>query len=257
MEYPIIIAAIIAFAAVGLLLAGMILRAKKKLATGGACKITINGSVEKEIEAGDTLLAGLSKNEIAIPSPCGGKATCKQCKVQVTDGGGEPAETDKGSFSPKQLREGWRLSCQCKVRSDIGIAIPESFLELKLFKGKVISNKNVATFIKEVIVEIEDPIEYIPGDYLQVYVPPFVTNTGEWEICDEYKTDWEKMGFLGKKLDFTRLDESVIRAYSMASYPAEGKTIKFNVRIATPPKKRLPWGVCSSYLFFSKSRRYG
>ena len=252
MEYTVTVVAVVAFVTIGLLLTMMILTAKKRLSSGAACQITINDSLEKEVDAGETLLAGLARHGIAVPSPCGGKATCKQCKVQVVEGSGDPPETDKATFTVKQLREGWRLSCQCKVRSNLKITLPESFLELKLFKGRVISNNNVATFIKEVAIEVDEPIDYIPGDYLQVYVPPFKTNTSEWLIADKYRTDWKKFRFLEKNINFTSLDENVTRAYSMASYPAEGKKILFNVRLATPPKKSLPWGICSSYLFSLK-----
>lgn len=255
--------AAIAFAAIGVLLSMMILFTKAKLISNAPCKISINDdpSLTKEAQSGSTLLAALSSENIAIPSPCGGKATCKQCKVQVIKGGGEPLETDKGTFSPKELKLGWRLSCQCKVKEDLSIKLPESLLELKMFKARVISNQNVATFIKELVVEIQEgSIEYQPGDYLQFHVKPFKTNTSSWkETMDEkYFEDWEKFHLFDQEIDFTSLPEDVIRAYSMASFPLEGNRLKFNIRIASPPMKEgipikgIPWGICSSYTFSLK-----
>ena len=257
MDLWVTIAAIAAFIGVGLLLTFMILGARAKLVSSELCKIIINESEDltKEVKEGQTLLAALLAQGIAVPSPCGGKATCKQCKVVVTEGAGPPLETDKGSFSPRELREGWRLSCQCKVKGDLHIKVPEALLELKEFTGKVISNDNVATFIKELIVEIDDPPEYQPGDYLQFHVPAYKTNTESWkETMDpKYFGDWEKYQMFGREINYEPI-EPVIRAYSMASYPAEGNQFKFNIRIATPPLKgdelkNVTWGICSSYTF--------
>lgn len=251
-----VLLAVIFFILIGVLLTAMILFTRAKLATDALCKIVINHdeSLTKETEAGTTLLSALTSADIAVPSPCGGKATCKQCRVRVESGGGDPVETDKATFSPKQLRDGWRLSCQCKVRSDLEVLLPESLLELKEFSARVVSNKNVATFIKELAVEIDEPIEYIPGDYLQFHVPEYKTNSSDWKatIDEKYWGDWEKFGFFGAEIDNSHFDEPVVRAYSMASHPAEGKKLLFNIRIATPPKPHLPWGICSSYIFSLK-----
>ncbi len=259
MSIELSIIAIIAFSFIGSLLAGIILFTRKKLVSTAPCRIEINENPEltKEVEGGKTLLAALTEKGIAIPSPCGGKATCKQCRVQVVKGGGDILETDKASFTPKQLREGWRLSCQCKVKHDLGLKLPEALLTLREFKGRVISNQNVATFIKELIVEIPETesLNYVPGDYLQIHVPDFKTNTEDWkETMEEgYYEDWEKLSLFGQNIEFK--DEGVIRAYSMASYPAEGNILKFNVRIALPPiikghlASGISWGTCSSYIF--------
>ncbi len=256
--------AVVAFVGIGLLLAGMILFTRAKLVSTEACKITINEdpSLTKEVAGGQTLLAALSSEGIAVPSPCGGKATCKQCRVQVIDGGGEPLETDKGTFSPKELKAGWRLSCQCKVKEDLHIKLPESMLSLKEFTGKVISNTNVATFIKELVIEIpiEEKPEYQPGDYLQFHVPPFKTNTSDWKATmdEKYFEDWERFGLFDVEIDFSKLPPDVIRAYSMASHPSEANKLMFNIRIASPPfvkgklAKNIPWGICSSYTFSLK-----
>ena len=180
--------------------------------------------------------------------------------MQVEKGGGEILETDKAFFSPKQLRDGWRLSCQCKVRDDIEIKLPEALLTLKEFSGKVVSNENVATFIKELVVELPEFIEYIPGDYLQIHVPNFKTNIDEWKgtMGEKYYADWEAFHLFGAFVEYEEGDEEIARAYSMASHPAEGKLIKFNIRIATPPfvkgtlAKGVRWGVFSTYIFSLK-----
>jgi len=252
---------IVSFVGVGLLLAAMILFAKKHLVMRTECRIGINHKEEltKVVEGGKTLLNTLADEGIALPSPCGGKATCKQCKVQVLEGGGEALETDQASFSPKELREGWRLSCQCKVKDDIEIQVPDGLLTLREFSGKVVSNENVATFIKELVVEVDEKVEYQPGDYVQFHVPSFKTNTDEWKeaIDAKYHEDWEKFQLFGVKIAFDG-EEKCVRAYSMASYPRE-KELKFNVRIATPPivrgkcERGVPWGICSSYIFQLKA----
>lgn len=261
----VVFAAIVAFIAIGVGLAGMILFTKATLVRSEKCHINVNEdeSLSFNTPGGATLLAALTSNGIPIPSPCGGKATCKQCRVQITEGAEPPLETDIGTFSTKQLKEGWRLSCQTKVKQDIHIHIDEHALSVKQWEGTVLSNENVATFIKELAVEVSDEVPYRSGGYLQFHVPPFKTNTEEWkETMDKvYWPDWEHFDLFGKDLDFTHLPEppdEVIRAYSMASYPAEGKKLLFNIRIATPPfvkgkmEEHIPWGICSSYTFSLK-----
>jgi Na+-transporting NADH:ubiquinone oxidoreductase subunit F len=255
--------AVVAFVTIGVFLAGMILFTKAKLVSSEACKITINDNEDltKTTPAGVTLLQALSSNDIQVPSPCGGKATCKQCVVQVTEGATEPLETDKATFTKKELKEGWRLSCQSKVKHDIGIHLDVDSINVEEFEGTVVSNENVATYIKELVIELPEDIHYKSGEYLQFHVPPFKTNTEEWkETMDpKYFDDWEKWGMFGKEVDFSSLPKEgpgeVIRAYSFASYPGEGRKIIFNIRIATPPfvgnklSETIPWGICSSYTF--------
>lgn len=258
----ILLFACIFFVSIGLLLTFFILFTKAKLISTAPCKIFINDNpaMTKEVKSGSTLLAILSENKIAIPSPCGGKATCKQCKVQITEGGSAPLETEKSSFSRKLITSGWRLSCQVKVKSDLHIHLPEHLLSVKKWTAKVLSNDNVATFIKELIVEIPEEIPYKSGGYLQFHVPPFKTNTSDWKktMNPQYYSDWEKFSLFGKEIDYMNLPSNCIRAYSMASYPAEGKTLKFNIRIATPPivegkvSEKISWGICSSYTFSLK-----
>ena len=257
-----VVAAIIAFIVIGLALTVLILFTRKKLVRTVPCKLIINEEEEltKTIEGGQTLLSALTREGIPVPSPCGGKATCKQCQVQVLEGAGDPLETDKATFSKKLLQEGWRLSCQFKVRNDLHLRIEERFLEIKEWEGRVLSNENVATFIKELVIELPEgeKIPYKAGGYLQFHVPPFKTNTDNWKetMNPKYFPDWENFAMFGRAIDFSHLSHGeVIRAYSMASYPAEGRILKFNIRIATPPfikgqmMEKIPWGICSSYTF--------
>lgn len=266
-DFILSIYAIVAFVAIGVGLTAMILFTKAKLVIQSLCKININDdpTLTKSVNGGNTLLVTLTSNGIPIPCPCGGKATCKQCRVQILKGASEPLETDKATFSKKQLKEGWRLSCQAKVKNDLHLHIDPHALGVKEWLGTVISNENVATFIKELIVEIPkgEEIPYRSGGYLQFHVPPFTTNTEEWKhtMNPKYFPDWDKYHMFGRPIDFSSLpkgSEEIIRAYSMASYPGEGNILRFNIRIATPPfiqgklSDSIPWGICSSYTFSLK-----
>lgn len=255
--------AILAFALIGVALSGMILFTRAKLVGFKPCQIFINEDKDltKVTKTGSTLLESLLSNGISIPAPCGGKATCKQCKVQVIEGGGTPLETDRSTFSPLLIKQGWRLSCQCKVKGDIKIIVPEELLEVKEFEAEVISNENVASFIKELVIKIPEieQLEYRSGGYLQIHVPPFQTNTADWKstIDPIYHGEWEKHQMFPIDIDYSKPIEPVQRAYSMASYPAEGNILKFTIRIATPSivKGKVankPWGICSSYIFSLK-----
>lgn len=256
--------AVVAFVAIGVGLTAMILLIRANFVSQKLCRIKINDdpSLTKAVTGGGTLLVSLTANGIPIPSPCGGKATCKQCRVQIIDGAAEALETDKATFSKKQLKEGWRLSCQSKVHGDLHLHVDPHALGVKEWVGTVISNKNVATFIKELVVELPKGTEvpYRSGGYLQFHVPPFKTNTEDWKQTTDaiYFPDWEKFQMFGRVVDFSYLptgSDEIIRAYSMASYPAEGNILKFNIRIATPPfisgkiTDTIPWGICSSYTF--------
>ena len=254
-----------AFVGVSVVMTIVILYTRKKLIKTESCAIRINEeeALTKCVPGGQSLLAALTTEGIPVPSPCGGKATCKQCRVQILEGAGEALETDKATFTKKQLHEGWRLSCQFKVKHDLHVHIEERYLEVKEWKATVISNENVATFIKELIVELPENVEipYKSGGYLQFHVPPFKTNTSDWKktMKPMYYPDWEKYNLFERVIDFSHLPrDSVIRAYSMASYPAEGRLLKFNIRIATPPfikgqmMENVPWGICSSYTFALK-----
>lgn len=256
--------AIVAFVAIGVFLAAMILFTKHKLVSRELVKLYINDdpNMTKEVRGGGTLLSSLTGVGIQVPSPCGGKATCLQCRVQISEGADPPLETDRSTFTKKELKEGWRLSCQSKVKHSLHLHIEPSCLDVKELVGRVISNENVATFIKELVIELPEEIQYKSGEYLQFHVPPFKTNTSDWKstIDKKYWGDWEKFGLFDQEIDFSNLGEDeVIRAYSFASYPAEGKKVRFNVRIATPPFEKgkvsatIPWGICSSYTFSLKA----
>lgn len=259
--------AITAFVVIGVGLAALILFTRAKFVSSEMCTIKVNRdeSLTIHTNAGQTLLTALTSHGIPIPSPCGGKATCKQCKVKVVEGASLPLQTDSDTFSKKQLKEGWRLSCQSKVKGDLHVEVDEHALGVKEWMGTVTSNQNVATFIKELAVEIPEgeEVPYRSGGYLQVHVPPFQTNTGEWKtnMDPKFCPDWEKYKMFDRDLDFSSLPPSpneVIRAYSMASYPAEGRKLLFNIRIATSPfvngkmNDEIPWGICSSYTFSLK-----
>ena len=259
-----IIYAIVAFIAVGVGLTVLILFTKAKLVASDVCEISINEdpSLSKRVLGGGTLLTALTSNGIPIPCPCGGKATCKQCRVQIQAGATEPLETDKATFSKKQIQEGWRLSCQVKLKQNMSLHIDPHALGVKEWTATVVKNENVATFIKELIVEIPEgqEVPYRSGGYLQFHVPPFKTNSEEWKqtMNPKYFPDWEKFKLFGVSIDFSHLptgSNEIIRAYSMASYPAEGRKLMFNIRIATPPfiagkiADSIPWGICSSYTF--------
>lgn len=255
-----VVVPVILLVAIGVLLSFSILIVKKYLSPGGETKLLVNEEKEEMITTGGTLLETLLKLGYGIPAPCGGKATCHQCKVKVTDGGGEPVDVETMVFSPKKIKAGWRLSCQCKVRGEIKVHIDPSAMNVQTFKGKVVSNKNVSTFIKELCVQIPEgeEIKYIPGDYMQIHLPKFVTNTEEWKstIDEEYQKDWNTYSMFNKELRFG--EEGEMRAYSLASHPLEGNLLKFTIRIATPPFKKgviapkTPWGLGSSYAFSLK-----
>ncbi len=263
-DFELVFYAVLAFIAIGLLLAGMILFTRAKLVSTEECEITINedSDLTFETQAGGTLLNALTTHDIPIPSPCGGKATCKQCKVQVIENAPVALETDKSTFTKRQIKEGWRLSCQAKVNGPMHVHVDEHALDTKEWQATVVSNKNVATFIKELLVEIPEgeEVPYQSGGYLQFHVPPFKTNTSDWkETMDKnFWDDWERFGMFDNELDFSHINGEDIRAYSMASYPAEGRKLLFNIRIATPPfengkpSSKIPWGLCSSYTFSLK-----
>jgi len=259
--------AMAAFIIIGVGLTVLILLTRAKFVSSEICTLKINHdeSLTIRTQGGQTLLTALTSHGIPIPSPCGGKATCKQCKVKVVAGAAPPLQTDIDTFSKKQLQEGWRLSCQSKVNGDVRVEVDEHALGVKEWSATVISNENVATFIKELVVVIPEgeEIPYRAGGYLQIHVPPFKTQTDEWKgtMDPKFFPDWEKYQLLGHTLDFSHLPSpphEVIRAYSLASYPAEGRRLLFNIRIATPPfvngklREDVPWGICSSYTFSLK-----
>ncbi len=246
-----------------LLLVTVLLVAKKFLVSSGNVEVTINNDKKVEVASGAPLLSALATKNVFLPSACGGKGSCGQCKVQVTAGGGEILPTEAVHFTRKEMKDNWRLACQVKVKNDLDIKVPASVLDIKEYECTVVSNKNVATFIKEFIVALPEGahMDFIPGSYAQIKIPPFSIDydkdIDKASIGDEYLPAWEKFGLFSLKCVNT---ETTVRAYSMANYPAEGDRFMLTVRIAPPPFKPKPEvgfmdvnpGIASSYIFTLK-----
>ena len=258
-----VLGAIATIVVVTLILVALLLFIKAKLTPSGSVSIDINGGKKNlEVPIGGDLMHTLADQGIFLPSACGGKANCGQCKVQVLEGGGTILPTEKGFFNRKQVKDGYRLGCQVKIKDNIKIQVPDSTLSVKKLECEVVSNDNVATFIKEFTVKLPEGenIEFKSGEYIQIDIPAYDIDFADIDVAPEYRGDWEKYGFFGIK---ARNTVPTIRAYSMASYPAEKNIIKLNVRIATPPFDRsqpkgvfkmlpVPPGVASSYVFTRK-----
>ena len=245
-----------AFSLVGLFIVGVLLIARSQLVSSGAVKIIVNGDESQAIEAksGGTLLATLADQKIFIPSACGGGGTCAQCLVNIDEGGGELLPTEEGHITRGMAKEGCRLSCQVKVKSDMRIRVPDSVFSVQKWDCEVVSNNNVATFIKEFKVRLPEgkKIDFTSGDYIQIEIPPHDVNYKDFEVEDEYREDWDKFDLWRYRSVTT---DTVERAYSMANYPAEGDDIvMLNVRIASPPPRLpdVPPGKGSSYIFNQK-----
>ncbi|MCX7697655.1 MAG: NADH:ubiquinone reductase (Na(+)-transporting) subunit F [Bacteroidales bacterium] len=255
-----IIASILVFLSVIMLLVTLLLYAKKKLTPQGNVVISINEDRKVEVQPGNSLLSTLSEKNIFLPSACGGGGTCGTCRVQVISGGGEILPTEVGFFNRKQILDHWRLACQVKVRQDLSIQVPEEIFGIKKWECEVVSNRNVATFIKEFVLKLPEGerLNFKSGGYIQIEVPPHITidYKKDIEVEEEYRDEWDRYGLWDLKVKIT---EPVVRAYSMANHPAENDIIMLNVRIATPPwdKKtnsfmKVPPGLCSSYIFSRK-----
>ena len=264
MDMNLILASIGVFLGIILVLVIILLVAKQYLTPSGKVKLTINGKTELEVEQGSSLLNTLSTNGVYLSSACGGKGSCGQCKCQVVEGGGEILDSEKGHFSRKQQKDNWRLGCQVKVKGDMAVKVDESVLGVKEYECTVISNKNVATFIKEFKVQLPEGahMDFIPGSYAQIQIPTFnIDYDKDFDkslIGDEYLPAWKQFGLFGLKCVNT---DPTIRAYSMANYPAEGNVFMLTVRIATPPFKPKDQGpgfmdvnpgIASSYIFSLK-----
>ncbi len=248
---------IIVFLIIILFLVLMLLFARDKLSPKGDVRLQINDR-ELFVSPGSNLLMTLSSNGIYLPSACGGGGTCGMCKCQVLEGGGAILPTETGFFTRKEQNDNWRLGCQVKVRNDLRIKVPEAILGIKKWECEVVSNRNVATFIKEFVVKLPEgeSLHFEPGGYIQIDVPKYEMSYRDILVEDEFKSDWDryKMWDLG-----LRNTEETFRAYSMANYPAEKNLIKLNIRIATPPFDaagkqfmNVPPGICSSYIFSRK-----
>ena len=247
-----------------LLLVIILLVAKKYLSPSGKVVISVNGERKLTVEQGNNVMATLNENGIFLPSACGGKASCGQCKLQVLEGGGEILDSERSHFSRKEVKDNWRLGCQCKVKGDLQVKVPESVMGVKEWECTVISNKNVSSFIKEFIVELPpgEHMDFVPGSYAQIKIPAYKTidynkDFDKNDIGEGYCAVWEKFGIFDLK---AHNPEDTIRAYSMANYPAEGDRITLTVRIATTPFKprpevgfqNVPTGIASSYIFSRK-----
>ncbi len=258
----VVAATVVAFLVLTLLLVALLLFTKQKLSPSGPVTITINDEKKIEVDSGGTLLSTLGNNKIFLPSACGGGGTCIQCECHVLEGGGEALPTETPHFSRKELKEGARLSCQVKVKQDMNIHIPEEVFGIKKWDATVVRNYNVASFIKEFVVEIPEDMDYKAGGYIQIEIPECEVKFADMDITahpeehdtpDKFQAEWDKFGLWPLVM---KNNEVVERAYSMASYPAEGREIMLNVRIATPPWDRAKnqWmdvnpGVASSYIF--------
>ncbi len=264
MDTNLILCSIAVFLVIILVLVVILLVAKKYLSPSGNVTITINGKDKVSVPQGGSLLSTMSAQGIFLPSACGGKGSCGQCKVQVLAGGGEILDSEKGHFTRKQIKENWRLGCQCKVKGDLDIKVDDSVMGVKEWECTVIGNRNVATFIKEYKVALPpgEHMDFEPGSYAQIKIPAFqIDYDKDFDkslIGDTYLPAWEKFGLFGLKCVN---DTPTIRAYSMANYPDEGDIITLNVRIATPPFKPKDQGpgfmdvnpgIASSYIFSLK-----
>tara|TARA_B100001113_G_scaffold242233_1_gene199231 strand:+ start:52 stop:1347 length:1296 start_codon:yes stop_codon:yes gene_type:complete len=266
MDITIIISSVLVLTSVIFLLVTLLLVAKSKLLPSGPVSLKINGENEVEVSSGDTLLSTLGNNKIFLPSACGGGGTCIQCRCQVLEGGGEILPTEKPHFSRKEIADGWRLGCQVKVKEDMTIKVPEEVFGIKKWEATVVRNWNVASFIKEFVIKLPEEMDYKAGGYIQIEIPECEINYKDMDIsahpdehpedANKFKLEWDKFNLWPLKM---KNEEVVERAYSMASYPAEGKEVMLNVRIATPPwdKNKNDWmdvnpGIASSYIFSKK-----
>jgi Na+-transporting NADH:ubiquinone oxidoreductase subunit F len=254
----VILTSIIVFLVVILFLIIMLLYARKKLTPQGEVDITINEDKVVKTNPGSSLLNTLSAEKIFLPSACGGGGTCGTCTCQVIEGGGSILPTETGFFSRKEQMNDWRLACQVKVREDMKIVIPKEIFGIKKWECEVVSNRNVATFIKEFVVKLPEGenLDFRSGGYIQIDVPPIDVDFSDIDVEEEYRGDWDKFNMWDLKM---KNPEQVTRAYSMANHPAEGNRVMLNIRIATPPWdrkinafKRVNPGICSSYVFSRK-----
>lgn len=254
-----LVTAIAVFLIITVVLVAILLVCKAKLVKSGKVTIDVNGGAKKlEVESGSSLLSTLASQKIYLPSACGGKATCGMCKCQVLSGAGTILPSETSFFSRREQRENWRLGCQVKVKDDISMLIPESILGVKKMECEVVSNRNVATFIKEFVVKLPEGenLKFRSGGYIQIDIPKCDVDYKDISVDPKFRGDWERMHCFDLKM---HNPEPTFRAYSMANAPMEGGIVMLNVRIATPPVDRATHsfmkvnpGVCSSYIFSRK-----
>ena len=254
----VILISVIVFLIVILIPVAILVIVRKRLTPQGNVSIDINGERHLEVKPGNTLLQSLADEQIFLPSACGGKGNCGMCKCQVLEGGGEILPTEKGFFSRREQLDHWRLGCQVKVRDNLKIHINPQIFGIKKWECEVLSNRNIATFIKELVVKLPEGerLDFQSGGYIQIDVPKITVKYKDIDVDPQYRNDWEKFHMFDLVM---RNPEPQFRAYSMASYPAEDTVIKLNVRIATPPFDRknggfmkVNPGVCSSYIYSLK-----
>ena len=254
----VILTSVVVFLVVILLLVILLLYARKKLTPQGEVKITINEEKELTVHPGSSLLTTLANNNVFLPSACGGQGTCGQCRVQVVEGGGSILPTETGFFTRKEQQQHWRLACQVKVKEDLKIQVPEAVLGIRKMECEVMSNHNVATFIKEFKLKLPEGehLNFKAGGYVQIDVPKITVDFKDMDVEEKYRDEWDKYHMWDLKMINT---EETFRAYSMANHPAEGDIVMLNVRIATPPWDRARGafmkvnpGICSSYIFSRK-----
>ncbi|MEE4196866.1 MAG: NADH:ubiquinone reductase (Na(+)-transporting) subunit F [Bacteroidales bacterium] len=257
-QTTVILLSIAVFLTIILVLVLVLLFARKKLTPQGKVKLTINDENEIEVDPGNTILTTLSNNDVYLPSACGGGGTCGMCKCQVLEGGGSILPTETGFFTRKEQQNYWRLGCQVKIRNDMKIKVPEEVMGIKKWECEVVSNKNVATFIKEFVVKLPEGeiLDFRPGGYVQIDVPKIEVDFKDMEVEERFRDEWDQFNMWDLKM---KNPEETFRAYSMANHPAEGNIVKLNIRIATPPWdrskgafKKVNPGICSSYIFSRK-----
>jgi|SRR5690554_111425 len=248
-----IILGVVMFTVIVLILVAVILSARAKLVASGNINIEINGEKTLTVPAGGKLLQTLSSAGLFLPSACGGGGTCAQCRCIVKSGGGAMLPTEESHFNNREAREGWRLSCQAPVKQDMEVIVPEEVFGVKQWECTVVSNPNVATFIKELTLKLPEGenVDFRAGGYVQLECPAHHVKFSDFEVEEQFRSDWERFGFFNLE---SKVSEPVQRAYSMANYPEEKGIVKFNIRIATPPPKSkdIPPGIMSSYTFSLK-----
>jgi len=258
-QSTVVVTSVVIFLLVIILLVSILLYVKKKLTPSGTVKININdGYLEMETDPGNTLLSTLSNNKIILPSACGGGGTCGMCRCQVSEGAGSILPTETGFFTRKEQAEHWRLACQVKVKEDMKMHIHQEVLGVKKWECEVVSNNNVATYIKEFVVKLPEgeTLDFKSGGYIQIDVPKIDVDFKDMDIDEKFRPEWEQYGMFDLKM---KNPEPTFRAYSMANHPAEGNIIMLNIRIATPPFDRVNGGftkvnpgICSSFIFSRK-----
>ncbi|MGE0090340.1 MAG: NADH:ubiquinone reductase (Na(+)-transporting) subunit F [Bacteroidales bacterium] len=257
-SFTIILLGIAIFLSIILLLVIVLLYARQKLSPQGDVKLTINDEKEIIVTPGNTILTTLSNNGIFLPSACGGGGTCGMCKCQVIDGGGSILPTETGFFTRREQQNYWRLGCQVKIRGDMKIRVPEEIMGIKKWECEVISNRNVATFIKEFVVKLPEgeTLNFKSGGYIQIDVPKIEVDFKKFDIDEQFREEWDQFKMWDLKM---KNPEETYRAYSMANFPKEGNIVKLNIRIATPPWDRSKGafmnvnpGICSSFIFSRK-----